>query len=173
MTRDQTAVAIGAVSGVAAMGLLVWLISNAIDPPAIADTAGDRIAYALRWALVAVLPLVAMIVAVGNARALRRGDRPNARQGKPGDTGRRPGARQHAAAIRSVPGRPPGAVGVAAAQRLSIIAALAIVFVMMRLAFWVGYRIKPVYRAFGFASTFYMNLGMLLAALWLWARPGG
>jgi hypothetical protein len=42
----------------------------------------------------------------------------------------------------------------------------------MRIAFWTGYRIKPVYRAFGFASTFYMNLGMLLAALWLWAKPG-
>ena len=56
MTRNQTAVAIGAVSGVAAMGLLCIAVSNAIGPPAIADTAGDRIAYALRWAIVAVRP---------------------------------------------------------------------------------------------------------------------
>jgi amino acid permease len=55
-------------------------------------------------------------------------------------------------------------------HRLSIVGAVAITFVVMRLAFWVGYRVKPVYRAFGFASTFYMNLGMLVASLWLWLR---
>ena len=46
----------------------------------------------------------------------------------------------------------------------------AITFVIVRIAFWLGYRIKPVYRAFGFASTAYMNLAMLVASLWLWVR---
>ena len=55
-------------------------------------------------------------------------------------------------------------------ERLSIVAAVAITFVIVRIAFWIGYRIKPVYRAFGFSSTAYMNLGMLLASLWLWLR---
>jgi uncharacterized MAPEG superfamily protein len=50
---------------------------------------------------------------------------------------------------------------------VKIVGAAAITFVIMRLAFWLGYRIKPVYRAFGFASTAYMNLGMLLTAAWL------
>ena len=55
--------------------------------------------------------------------------------------------------------------------RLGIIAAIAITFVIVRIAFWIGYRIKPVlYGAFGFSSTAYMNLGMLLASLWLWLR---
>jgi hypothetical protein len=54
--------------------------------------------------------------------------------------------------------------------RLNIIAAVSITFVVMRIAFWVGYRVKPVYRAFGFSSTAYMNLGMLVASLWLWLR---
>ena len=53
-------------------------------------------------------------------------------------------------------------------HRLNLVAALAITFVVMRIAFWIGYRIKPVYRAFGFSSTAYMNLAMLIAALWLW-----
>ena len=55
-------------------------------------------------------------------------------------------------------------------QRVGIVAACAITFVIVRIAFWLGYRIKPVYRAFGFASTAYMNLAMLVASLWLWVR---
>ena len=54
--------------------------------------------------------------------------------------------------------------------RMSIIPAVSITFVLVRIAFWIGYRIKPVYRAFGFSSTAYMNLGMLIASLWLWLR---
>jgi hypothetical protein len=172
MTRDQTAVAIGAVSGVAAMGLLVWLISNAIDPPAIADTAGDRIAYALHWAVVAVLPLVAMIAAVGNARALSEAIDPTLGKESPRMMidGRVLDNTLQQFVLFLV-----GMLALAVTlpvYRLSIVAAVSITFVVMRLAFWAGYRIKPVYRAFGFASTFYMNLGMLLAALWIWARPG-
>ena len=49
---------------------------------------------------------------------------------------------------------------------VKIVGAAAITFVLMRFAFWIGYRIKPVYRAFGFASTAYMNLGLLIAAIW-------
>ena len=30
----------------------------------------------------------------------------------------------------------------------------------------IGYRIDPLYRAFGFAATFYLNLGLLLATAW-------
>jgi uncharacterized MAPEG superfamily protein len=50
--------------------------------------------------------------------------------------------------------------------RMGVIRAAAIVFVAARLVFWIGYRIHPLYRAPGFASTAYLNLGLLLAALW-------
>ena len=43
----------------------------------------------------------------------------------------------------------------------------AITFAFMRIAFWIGYRIHPLYRAFGFAGTAYLNFGLLGAALWL------
>jgi hypothetical protein len=150
----------------------VWLISNAIDPPAIADTAGDRIAYALHWAVVAVLPLVAMIAAVGNARALSEAIDPTLGKESPRmmiDGRVLDNTLQKF--VRFLVGMLALAVTLPV-YRLSIVAAVSITFVVMRLAFWAGYRIKPVYRAFGFASTFYMNLGMLLAALWIWARPG-
>jgi hypothetical protein len=54
------------------------------------------------------------------------------------------------------------------AVSLSVIPAVAITFVIARLAFWIGYRIHPLYRAPGFASTAYLNLGILIADLWLW-----
>jgi hypothetical protein len=41
-----------------------------------------------------------------------------------------------------------------------------LVFVVARVAFWVGYRIHPLYRAFGMAATGYLNVGMLAYALW-------
>jgi hypothetical protein len=50
--------------------------------------------------------------------------------------------------------------------QLRIIPAAAIVFVAARLAFWIGYRIHPLYRAFGMAATAYLNLGLLAFALW-------
>jgi hypothetical protein len=152
------------------MGLLVWLLSKAIAPPAIADDAGDRIAYALPWA-VATLPLFSMIAAVGNARALSEAIDPTLGKESPRMVidGRVLDNSLQQFVLFLV-----GMLALAISLpvgRLSIVAAVSITFVVMRLAFWAGYRIKPVYRAFGFASTFYMNLGMLLAALWLWARP--
>jgi uncharacterized MAPEG superfamily protein len=63
-----------------------------------------------------------------------------------------------------------GSMALAAAMpggQVKIVGAAAITFVVMRIAFWIGYRIKPIYRAFGFSSTAYMNVGLLVAALWL------
>jgi hypothetical protein len=173
MTRDQTTVAIGALSGLAAMAVLVWLLANAIAPPAIPDVPGDRIAYALKWAVVAALPFFFMIAAIGNSRFTSEAIDPTLGKDSPKMivNGRVADNTLQQLMLFLV-----GMLALAVTlpiQLLSIVAAVSITFVVMRLAFWVGYRIKPVYRAFGFASTAYMNLGMLLAALWLWARPGG
>ena len=53
------------------------------------------------------------------------------------------------------------------AGQLQVVGAAAIVFAFMRVAFWIGYRIHPLYRAFGFAGTAYLNLGLLVASAWL------
>ena len=68
MTQDQRRVAIGALSGVAAMILLVWGLSSLIPAPQIMDTASDRLAYALRWATFPALLFFARVAAIGNAR---------------------------------------------------------------------------------------------------------
>ena len=171
MTNDQKKVALGASSGVTAMLLMVWGLSSLIAAPATSDSPAERLAYAVRWAVVAALPFFAMVVAVGNARFFSEAIDPTL------------GKESHRMVVD---GRVADntlqqlvlfLVGMLAlavtlpVQRLSIVAAVSITFVITRIAFWIGYRIEPVYRAFGFASTAYLNLGMLVASLWLWMRP--
>ena len=170
MTYDQRIVAVGAASGIAGMIIFVWGLSAVVPQPIVADTAADRLAYALRWAVLPALTLLAMIVAVGNARfaseaidpTLGKESRKMVVDGRVADN-----TTQQLLLFL---------VGILALSvtlplvRLNVVAALAITFVVVRLAFWIGYRIKPVHRAFGFAATAYMNLGMLLASLWLWWR---
>ena len=170
MTQDQRAVAIGAASGTVTMILLVWGLSSIIAAPAIEDTPSGRLAYALHRAVLPALTFFAMIVAVGNARfgseaidpTLGKESQKMVVDGRVADNT----TQQFLLFL----------VGILALsvslpmEWLSIVAAIAVTFMIMRLAFWVGYRIKPVHRAFGFASTAYLNLGMLVASLWLWLR---
>ena len=45
-------------------------------------------------------------------------------------------------------------------------------FIVARMAFWIGYRIHPLYRAFGMGATGYLNVGLLAFALWKAAGLG-
>src|SRR5688572_695472 len=69
MNQDQKTVAVGALSGVAAMLLSTWLLYTVLPSPASVVSQADAVLYALRWLPLAALPLLAMIVSVGNARA--------------------------------------------------------------------------------------------------------
>jgi len=170
MTQDQRRVATGALSGIIAMILLVWGLSTVITAPDMADTAGDRLAYAIRWTTFPALTFLAMIVSVGNARFASEAIDPTL--GKESQKmivdGRVAENTLQQLVLFLV-----DMLGLAVTlpfDRLSIVAAVSITFVICRIAFWIGYRIKPVYRAFGFASTAYMNIGMLVAILWMWLR---
>jgi uncharacterized MAPEG superfamily protein len=55
----------------------------------------------------------------------------------------------------------------ARAEQLDVVTAGAHIFVAMRLAFWIGYRTDPLYRAFGMAGTSYLNLVLFCYSLWL------
>jgi len=170
MTKDQKTVAIGAASGVIIMALLVIFLSKSIAAPLISDTPGDRLGFALPWAAFGALPLFVMLAAVGNARFLSEAIDPTL--GKESQAmivnGRVADNTLQQYVLFLV-----GMLGLAVTlpiDRLSIVAAVAITFVVFRILFWIGYRIKPLYRAPGFSSIAYMNLGMLLATLWLWLR---
>lgn len=170
MTKDQKSVALGAVSGVVTMAALVWALSRVIAPPAIPDLAGDRLAYAVKWLVVAVLPLLMTILSIGNARFKSEAIDPTL--GKE-SAAMLVNARVAQNTLEQFVLFLTGLLALSvllAPGRLNLLPALSITFVVMRLAFWAGYRVKPVHRAFGFAGTCYMNIAMLAGALWLWAR---
>jgi hypothetical protein len=167
MTRDQRIVAIGAASGLVTMAAAIWALSRALPVPAGLATVGERLGYALRWDALAVVPFVAMIVALGNARfageaidpTLGVEDRKMRINGRVADNTLQQLVVFLAATLALAVSLPP--------ERMNVIAAAAIAFTVARIAFWVGYRIHPLYRAFGFASSAYLNIGLLGAALWL------
>ena len=167
MTRDQKIVAAGAATGIASMALAMWLLSTQLPPPAGMETLAERLAYAVRWLAFAALPLFAMVAAVGNARFLGEAIDPTR------------GAEDKAMIVN---GRVAdnttqqlllfgaGLLGLAASlgpEQMGVIRAAAITFFAARIVFWIGYRIQPLYRAPGFSSTAYLNLGLLLASAWL------
>jgi hypothetical protein len=169
MTSDQKSVAIGAVSGIVTMILSLWLLYSVLPNPELFSLA-DRLAYALKWDAVALLPLIAMFGAIGNARAL--GEAIDPTLGKE-DARMLINGKVAANTLEQFMLFFVGSLALAAAiegPKIKIVSAAAIAFVIMRIAFWIGYRIRPVYRAFGFASTFYMNLGLLVGAIWLGFR---
>ena len=170
MTKDQKTVAIGAASGIAGMVLLVWLISTFMPQPQVIDAPGNRLAYAARWSVVAVLPLFAMLVAVGNARFLSEAIDPTlGKESQKMVVDGRVADNTLQQFVCFLVGITALSVSVPI-EWISLVPAVAITFVICRIVFWIGYRIKPLYRAPGFSSIAYMNLGMLLATLWLWLR---
>jgi hypothetical protein len=49
---------------------------------------------------------------------------------------------------------------------MRIIPAAVTVFVIARTVFWIGYRIRPIYRAPGMSATGYLNAGLLGYGIW-------
>ena len=166
MRKEQKVVAIGAASGIIAMVLGVWLLTLVLPTPRMAGTLAERLAYALRANVVAVLPLFVMIVTVANSRFLSEAIDPT---------------RHAESATMEIDGRVVDntlqqnfvfalallAVStLAPLQSLQVVWACTIVFVVARSVFWAGYRMNPLYRAPGMAATAYMNLGLILYVLY-------
>lgn len=167
MTREQKIVAAGSASGIVSMLAAMWLLSTQLPAPPGMETLADRLAYAARWLAFAALPLFAMVAAIGNARFLGEAiDRTlGAEDARTIVNGRVADNTTQQLLLFAA-----GSLGLAAslpAEWMGVIRAAAIVFVLCRIAFWIGYRIHPLHRAFGFASTAYLNLGLLLSAVWL------
>jgi hypothetical protein len=166
MREEQKIVAAGALSGVVTMIAALVLLPRALPALSGRADAGEALAFATKWIAVAAAPLFFAIIAVGNARFASDAIDPTAHKESAGMIvdGRVVDNTLQQFVLFSA-----ACLGVAAVSRgdqLGLIAAAAIIFVVSRFAFWIGYRIHPLYRAFGFASTAYLNIILFGVALW-------
>jgi hypothetical protein len=166
MRPEQKIVAIGAASGVIGMVLTVWLLTTWLPAPVGIDTTADRLAFALRINLIAVLPLFGMIITIANSRFLSEAIDPtrkaeNQRQIVDGRVADNTLQQNFVFVIVSLT-----LATLIPVTHLQVVWACAVVFVIARLVFWIGYRIHPLYRAPGMSGTAYLNLGMILYVLY-------
>ena len=173
MTRDQIVVAVGAVSGAAAMGASVVALYHVLPvDPALTDLAG-RLGYALQVNAVAILPLLAGVMVVGNNRFLSDAiDPTRGLESKATEINGRVTDNTAQQSMLFLVGTLGLAAGLSGSEMRAITAA-GVVFVVARIAFWIGYRINPLYRAFGMAATGYLNVGLLGFAVWRFAAAQG
>jgi hypothetical protein len=172
MTRDQGIVAVGAASGVAAMILATAALYRLwpVDP-GLSDAA-SRLAYALQANAFAVLPLLVSVIVVGNDRFFSAAIDPTLGKetlativnGRVADNTLQQFVLFFVATLALSAKLTP--------EAMRLIPAAALVFVAARIAFWIGYRIHPLYRAFGMAATGYLNIGLIGFALWKAFAPG-
>ena len=147
------------------MALSVWALTKALPTPVIVDILGERISYALRANVVAIVPFFIMLITVGNSRFLSEAIDPTRHaesrsmeiDGRVADNTLQ---QNLVFAVASL-----ALSTIVPLQHLQVVWACAIVFVIARAVFWLGYRINPLYRAPGMSSTAYMNLGMILYVL--------
>jgi hypothetical protein len=166
MRAEQKVVAVGAASGIAAMILAVWLLTELLPPPHIPDEPAARLAYALGANVFALLPFFIMLITVGNARFLSDAIDPTRHAESPsmeidGRVADNTLQQNFVFAVASL-----ALSTLVPLASLQVVWACAIWFVTARAAFWLGYRINPLYRAPGMSGTAYMNLFMILYILY-------
>lgn len=168
LSKNQKLVAVGSISGAVFMFAALFLLSRLVTPsPGGMSAVAERLAFAAQWNAFAALPLVLAIASVGNERFRGPGIDPIAGassrtltiNGRVIDNTVQQYALFTAASFAVAAG--------ADASQLPIVSEAAILFVLLRLAFWIGYRINPLYRAFGMGGTLYLNLTLFAYAAWI------
>jgi hypothetical protein len=172
MTQDQKAVAVGMGTGLVTMivatgGIYqLWPVN-----PDLSDVT-RRLAFAVQANAFASVPLLLAIAAVANGRFGSEAIDPMARKestallinGRVVDNTLQQFVLFAVAAM---------AISVnASASEMRLLPAAAIVFVVARAVFWIGYRVHPLYRAPGMAATMYLNIVLLVFALYKAATAG-
>ncbi len=154
------------------MALSVWILTTTLPVPSIADAVAERLAYALRANIVAIVPFFIMLITVGNSRFLSEAIDPTRRAESPsmvidGRVADNTLQQNFVFAVASL-----ALSTVVPVRLLQVVWACAIVFVVARAVFWLGYRLNPLYRAPGMSATAYLNLGMILYILFcMFAGP--
>ena len=149
------------------LAVLAWLLLALVAPEAHAGVA-PHIALALAALLPSVVLLIAMIVTQSSTRALTGAIDPLAGTDS---AFLRTNQRVITNTIEQLSVFVPAYLALAAgapAARMAPIVALAWVFALARLAFWIGYLAATRLRAPGMAATFAVNLATLISEIWVW-----
>jgi hypothetical protein len=166
MTADQKIVAVGSVSGIISMILLMAIIYRFWPvSPELTDVAA-RLGYTVRALTFAALPLLIGIVTIANARistdaidSTRHAEnRVMEINGRFVDNTVQQLLLFSIATLALSPALTPSG--------LRVIPIAVTVFVIARVVFWVGYRVRPIYRAPGMSATGYLNAGLLGYGIW-------
>jgi uncharacterized MAPEG superfamily protein len=165
VTANRPPILLG-LAGIVAAVLLLWLLA-AVAPEAHAGVA-PHLALALAALLPSVAVLMAMIIAQSGVRGMTGAIDPL--------TGAdsaflRTNQRAIANTIEQLAMFVPALLALAAgapAARMAPVVALAYVFALARLAFWIGYLAGPRLRAPGMAATFLINVVTVVAAASVW-----
>jgi len=166
MTTDQKIVAIGSGSGIISMILLVAVIYNLWPlSPELTDTAA-RLGYTARALIFAALPLLFGIVTVANARFCSDAIDPirHLESRTMEINGRFVDNTAQQLLLFSIATL--SLCTVLTPSSMRVIPAAVTVFVIARTVFWIGYRIRPIYRAPGMSATGYLNAGLLGYGVW-------
>jgi len=167
MNSDQKKVVFGAVIGVMGMVILVtllyWILPN---PTGVNDTLA-RVIFTLRMNVFAAIPLFFGIISVSNNRFSSEAIDPlrHAEDRITVINGRFVDNTLQQSFLFFV-----GSLALSTfldAHSIKLISAFTLVFVLARIIFWIGYRIDPLYRAPGMAATSYLNMGVILSALYI------
>jgi uncharacterized membrane protein YecN with MAPEG domain len=174
MKPEQKIVAIGAASGVVLMALSVWfLTTHVLSVPNIPDEISARLAYALTANVFALIPLFIMLATVGNERFFSKAIDPTLHadsasmeiDGRVADNTLQQNFVFFVASL--------ALATVVPFQYLQAVWACALVFIVARCVFWLGYRIDPLFRAPGMAATSYLNLAVILYVFYQVLTTGG
>lgn len=166
MNSSQKKVALGAISGVLMMVVSVYTIYTYLPEMNTVQSFAERLAFTLKMNVLAVIPFFIMMIFVGNGRFLSDAIDPTKHlESKALEINARVAnntLEQNFVFFI-------GTLGLSTffgSESIKLIPALVIVFIIARILFWIGYRINPLYRAFGMAATSYMNLGIILTTIY-------
>jgi len=166
MAGDQLR-AIGGVLSAIAILIVLWFLQDKFPPVVLTlDDPGARLAMVGQWLLLPGFALLAGIIAAGNSRFLSA-----AIDGRPDNVAHtlEINLRYNRNTIEQLVLSAIAWTGLALvlpAERLNLIPVLSVVFLVGRIAFWIGYLYAPWARAFGFGLTAYPTVIIFIWLAW-------
>ncbi|MEK7672843.1 MAG: MAPEG family protein [Patescibacteria group bacterium] len=160
MNKSQKTVLTGVACGVTTNAILICLLYQFLPEINLQDNLADRLSFTLQNLIFPVFLFFIMLAHIGNSRFTSEAINPlaNAETDQikiDGKVANNTLEQTFAFVIATLT-----LSTVLEIHQLKIITALTITFIIARIAFWIGYRKNPLYRAPGMAATSYMILGI-------------